>query len=1100
MKAVISSIFILLALNFANAQSRHVEKAQNHFNMSEYVEALSILEKKTEKLENNYLAVKLLANTYFKLRDFRNAELYFSSLIQMPEVKAEDFFTYGQVLMTRGKAELAIKNFEAYLNKGGNVFLGKMLIESAKRGLKQESVKDLFILDSLIAINTPYSEFGIQFYKNNFYITSNRKEHFYSPEESSWVGGEFYNILEQDTTYLFKSKPVKLQESKGKLNSFYHDGPISIDENSNKIAVSRINNKMKGSDFVNQMKLYIAEYKNEKWKSFSEFPYNSDDYSLGQAAFADSGKTIYFSSDMPGGYGGMDLYVSYLKEGVWTMPINLGAEVNSPLNEVFPFYFQKRLYFSSDGHSNFGGLDILQSEMKYGRWDKPQSLPLPINSTADDFAFVLWNSNSGFLATNREGVIGSDDIYYFQKKRDQKINLYALFEYQGLPQENIKATLLDSRDSIIEVAYSDENGEFVFENLPYNEDYMIQLEAEDEMIIEEGRFFITDESGSKQLILSSSDGKYNFRTLPIDELKETNRLLANDNTSLIDLENTLSGTVYKKLPGDVNQKIKVFALNDYGEILDSATTDLNGDFTFKTLPADDGYLIKLSEDDPELLVAIFNEEGRMVNNVKTEDGYYNINESIDASKNQFLAKNLGNTTLIAKLSKNNTAVANEWIEIYDKDNNFIIRLLTNEKGEFQYNALNFDDVYFVKIESSDDIELLEDYDISIVNEQGNSLYFLKKLSDGKYQLNTLPYDEWQKLDVITSKEPILEEFVFKGQVYRKLPGDFNNESVVYAIDDNGVIVDSAITNLDGVFNFTKLKVDQSYTFRVKGATDDVSLVELDDKEQVSKMANKNEEGDFDFNKLKSDEVELLSLNAEDTIKSIDDITLRGQVYNKLPGDYGAGIEVLVYNDQGELVGSTYTDENGKFSFDKLNADDSYFFQINKVVGDVQLITFGEDNQIINRKVNDEFTYTRLKGQGEGLELINADENLLLLFDEEHTALKDYRLHYKFDWYELESVELEKLNELVEQLKKTDYSIELVSYTDNRGSDKYNIELSRKRSQFVVNYMLKNGISKDRIYSDYKGEAFPIVDCETIDCNATQHRLNRRTEFKILLSN
>lgn len=1099
-KLVFITLFcFLISMPKGYGQSRLLEKAQSLIQMNEYAEAIPILEKELSKNDKSYQSSKLLANTYHKLRKFDQAAFYYEQATKMQDAQAEDFFGYGQVLLSQSKPKEAIQNFSTYVEKGGSSFLADMLIESARKVKAIDTLSDRFVIDSLKGINSEYADFGIQLFQDQFYLTSNRKEHFYSPEDAAWTGGDFFNVLTGDTSDLFKSKKVKLKEARGKLNSFYHDGPMSIDNSSAQIALSRIENDMKGKDFVNQMQLYLGEYKKGKWRKFYAFPYNNDAYSLGQAAFADSGKTLYFSSDMPGGYGGMDLYVSYFENGSWSSPKNLGAEINTPLNEVFPFFAYQRLYFSSDGHTTYGGLDILQAEVKYGKWANPQNLSRPINSNADDFSFYLTDPKSGYFASNRLGVVGNDDVFYFQLKPQEKVNLYALFEYKGLPQENIKASLLNSQDSVISVAYSDSKGGFAFKNLPYNEDYLIKLEADDQSVLEEGRFFIVDDQGHKQMLVKQKNGGYQFKSLPVDELKEINRLLANDNSQLVEVDDYLQGSIYSKLPGDLNEKMKVYAISDYGDVIDSTYTDKRGNFAFTSLPADENYLLKISEEEPDLMLSVVNNKGRMVQSLTSEQGYYKLTESVDASKNEDLARNIGYTTLLAKLSNNGEAVPEKWIKIYDKDNKLVSRLLTNQKGEFQYNSLEFDDTYFLEIENDDESKMVDSYDIALLNKDGNPLYLLARLKNGLYELNTLPFDEWQALKVMEIEDPEVQTFVFKGQVYKKLAGDMNTPSVVYAIDDNGLIVDSALTNEKGIFNFSKLQADQSYAFRLKGSNEGYQLVQLDENELILGEANLNQMGDFTFKKLKADETTVDQIAVKDDIATVEHKILSGQVYNQLPGDYGAGIEVLVFNDQGELVGTTYTDSTGKFSFNKLEADGNYFYQINQVEDDVKLITFNDQNEVIERKLNEEYAYTSTKG--DKLEqLIEEQSDRLRVIDEEHKAIKNYKVFYRFDHFDLEKHEMNKLDELIASLKASNQSIQLVAHTDNRGSDEYNMALSKKRAEFVEEYLIEHGISKERIFSKYRGESEPYIDCETKDCDELDYRLNRRTEFKVLHSN
>src|SRR5690554_3730300 len=149
LKTVVCSIGLFLVVNIGYTQTKSVEKAQAHFNMKEYAEALSILEKVVKKDENNYLATKLLANIYFKLRAFDKASVYFNELVKMQEVKADDFLAFGQVLLANARAEEAIHNFKEYLKRGGTPSVAEMLIEAAEEGLLRENLKSNYKVENI---------------------------------------------------------------------------------------------------------------------------------------------------------------------------------------------------------------------------------------------------------------------------------------------------------------------------------------------------------------------------------------------------------------------------------------------------------------------------------------------------------------------------------------------------------------------------------------------------------------------------------------------------------------------------------------------------------------------------------------------------------------------------------------------------------------------------------------------------------------------------------------------------------------------------------------------------------------------------------------
>jgi len=164
--------------------------------------------------------------------------------------------------------------------------------------------------------------------------------------------------------------------------------------------------------FVNRNGIFIAELSGSEMFNVQSFPYNSLEYDVGQPSLSADGKTLYFASNKPGGYGGTDIYYCELVNNEWSEPINLGADVNSSASENFPYIHSSgKLYFSSDRDGGIGKLDIYSTRKIDGKWEAPILLPEPINSTSDDFAFVLEpNQQKGYFTSNR---VNYDDIYSF---------------------------------------------------------------------------------------------------------------------------------------------------------------------------------------------------------------------------------------------------------------------------------------------------------------------------------------------------------------------------------------------------------------------------------------------------------------------------------------------------------------------------------------------------------------------------------------------------------------------------------------------------------------------------------------------------------------
>jgi outer membrane protein OmpA-like peptidoglycan-associated protein len=175
--------------------------------------------------------------------------------------------------------------------------------------------------------------------------------------------------------------------------------------------------KIKDDKHNVNLAIFIATLQEDgKWGELKSFSYNNKNYSCGHPTLSPVEKRLYFSSDMPGGYGKTDIYyIEINDDGSYGVPVNLGPKINTPGHEKFPFIsHDNTLYFSSDGRKNLGNLDIYQINLDHKNNVEPTALEAPINSPFDDFAFVIESDNSkGYFSSNREGGKGDDDIYSF---------------------------------------------------------------------------------------------------------------------------------------------------------------------------------------------------------------------------------------------------------------------------------------------------------------------------------------------------------------------------------------------------------------------------------------------------------------------------------------------------------------------------------------------------------------------------------------------------------------------------------------------------------------------------------------------------------------
>ncbi|HQZ43848.1 MAG TPA: OmpA family protein, partial [Flavobacteriales bacterium] len=239
----------------------------------------------------------------------------------------------------------------------------------------------------------------------------------------------------------------------------------------------------KSNDGINKLKLYIADQKGKDWGGVKELPFNSDDYSTGHPALSPDDTKLYFVSDMPGGFGGTDVYVVEYNNGQWGTPVNLGKEINTEGNEMFPFITTDNvLFFASDGHKGLGGLDVMMANVTGTTFSKVRNPGAPINSTADDLGFVLRNSSSGYFSSDRLGGKGDDDIYSVtitaKLRNELKIDGIVREGTTNAPLAGVLVKKVGANGETLDSTMTDASGRYGF-SLEPGQQYSITAEKEE---------------------------------------------------------------------------------------------------------------------------------------------------------------------------------------------------------------------------------------------------------------------------------------------------------------------------------------------------------------------------------------------------------------------------------------------------------------------------------------------------------------------------------------------------------------------------------------------------------------------------------------------
>lgn len=400
--------------------AQSIKKTEKLLNRYEYERAKTRLKRNIVKGRDKAQAIPLLAECYRHQRDVFNMKAWYSQAITLPGASPKNWLYYGMALQSTGDYTAAREAFETFSQKDLTPELGQLMMAHCDSVLGPWSGKppkyDVHIVNK---INTTQTEFGPALSDGDLYYTTdfvggNRTRHY------GWTGRGYFDVM--------KSSPATAGDFWGdmkdgkrvlRFNTVFNDGPVSFSRDGNQVFLTRsFYGKSKKEDNVrtNQLKIYSANKTLGVWGKLKPFNHNSLDYSVGHPALSNDGNTLYFTSDMPGGSGGFDLWMCTKQGDSWGEPRNLGPIVNTAGNEVFPSVAEDgTLYFSSDGQPGYGGLDIFKTQYYDGDWTTPINVQMALNSPYDDFAIVFApGMKNGFFSSNRPGGMGNDDIYAFR--------------------------------------------------------------------------------------------------------------------------------------------------------------------------------------------------------------------------------------------------------------------------------------------------------------------------------------------------------------------------------------------------------------------------------------------------------------------------------------------------------------------------------------------------------------------------------------------------------------------------------------------------------------------------------------------------------------
>lgn len=395
------------------------KKGDQYYQIFDFTNAIKAYESALKSDPNNTAIKEKIANSYRLMNNTVEMERWFGEVVKDPAAAPINSFYLAQALRANEKYDEALKYYNDYNRKTKDA-RPLQIINGYKYIQKLTKGNSAFKVENLREANSAESDFSPMFYRDTAVI-------FISNAKRKGARMDFWTQMAFLDLYISSKEKGKVgkprQFASASINGEYHEGPLAFTKDYGSMYVTRSNYKGKGAKVGSDkktvnLKIYKVNYQGDvnNWETAEEgVPFNSEDYSVAHPAFSPEDDMMYFASDMPGGYGGTDIYVARKDGNTWGKPENLGPEINTPGEDKFPFVgADGTLYFASDGHYGLGGLDIykVKKDAKTGVWGKAENMGAPFNSSKDDFGFIVAKDNqSGYLSSNRPGGFGSDDIY-----------------------------------------------------------------------------------------------------------------------------------------------------------------------------------------------------------------------------------------------------------------------------------------------------------------------------------------------------------------------------------------------------------------------------------------------------------------------------------------------------------------------------------------------------------------------------------------------------------------------------------------------------------------------------------------------------------------
>ena len=451
---------LLLSLALAGttltAQNKDTADADKLYNRLEYVDAADAYLKLVDKGKADAYVYRQLAESYYNVFNSKEAVRWYAKATESQQ-DAETHFHYAQMLKAEGQYEKANAQMAKFAQLAPSDARAREF-QADPNYLPRLRAQARMFQDKPLAINSEKSDFGGMLTDDgHLYFASarNKARKTYGWNEEPFLD-LYVAVMNADGSF---AEPTPVSG----VNTRFHEGPASVTADGQTMYFS--SESFKEGEFerdkknklkMGQVYLYKATKEGEGWGNVKELGFNGKDYSCSNPSISKDGKTLYFSSNMPGGLGGHDIWkVAVNADGSFGSPENLGKDVNTEGNEGFPSVTDaQRLYFASDSRQGFGGLDVFYVEL--GKPAEAKNVGAPVNTAKDDFAFSFNDTKkTGFFSSNRDG---NDNIYQAAPLCATEITVTVRDAKTQQVLSDAKVAILDEKKNIVETKSSDARG------------------------------------------------------------------------------------------------------------------------------------------------------------------------------------------------------------------------------------------------------------------------------------------------------------------------------------------------------------------------------------------------------------------------------------------------------------------------------------------------------------------------------------------------------------------------------------------------------------------------------------------------------------------